>query len=136
MKGDGTQVAAPPSPGYRMADSAPPMAAPSPQAAWETIRYTLGLMPVADGGGAGNYPAPWSEKVKEGDRNDAIYIETHRLREAGVPLAMALEIMQVRIEKGYEGTVPWLEVKATIESGYKKGAAIKGGSGWQWNNRM
>lgn len=136
LKGTGTQVAAPPTPGYKAVDTSPPLPSPSPQAAWESIRHTLGLLPVAgEGGGNGNYPSPWQDKVKEGDRNDAIYIESHRLREAGVPLTMAIEIMEVRIEKGYEGFMPVHEVRQTVASAYSKGVVEQGGTGWQWNTR-
>lgn len=125
LKANGTQVATVPTPGYELAIDAEPLPVPSLRDAWLSLCRRLSVAePTERSGTSAGYPSPWQPQVSKGDRNKAIYIEAHKLREAGMPLDMALDIMQGRIEKHYApGELTWQEVRATVESAYRKGAA-------------
>lgn len=126
LKASGNQVATVPTPGYELAIDADPLQVPSLADAWASICRRLGIAtPVqSTRGGLAGYPLPWLNDVPQGERNKAIYIEAHKLREAGMPLDTALDIMQARVEKHYtQGGMMWQEVKATVESAYRKGTA-------------
>lgn len=129
LKGKGTQVAAPPTPGYTCIDDSPPIETPTLFAAWASLRQHLGLVPVPEHA-IGNYPSPWSTSVKEGARNDSLYVEAHRLREAGVPLDTALHLLSIRVKEHYEGgSISWIEAEGTIRSAYRKGVPRSGMEG-------
>jgi hypothetical protein len=125
LRARGTQVAAPPTPGYVLANpGVPPLPVPSIGDAWASIARRLGLADVAragDGAPRAGYPRPWQERVPAGERNMAAYVEAHRLREAGVPLEVAREIMRARYASGYEpGGITLASVLRTVESAYRK----------------
>ena len=66
-------------------------------------------------------PLPWSEQVAQHSRNDTLYREAHKLREAGIPEDQALELLLVRVQKRYEpNDFPMEEIKRTIHSAYQK----------------
>lgn len=120
LKAQGTQVAAPPTPNYLVALDRPPMAVPSIRDAWDSIVRQLGVEVVSAGGGAG-YPKPWQPAVKEGERNQTAYVEAHKLREAGMSLEQALDIMRIRWEQVYDkGKQGWAELERTVHSAYHK----------------
>lgn len=128
LKAQGTQVAAPPTPGYELLMNAPPMRCPNLLAAWTSLAlhlnikrpdYIKGVNPDAK---IGNYPRPWNPNVPPGQRNKAAYVEAHRLREARIPLEQALELMRIRIQTGYaQGETTWEEMERTIQSAYRQG---------------
>ena len=69
----------------------------------------------------GNYPQPWQGKVEKGERNKSVYVEAHKLREAGLSYDVALEIMVARLQQHYEdGDMAWREAERTIQSAYRK----------------
>jgi len=119
LKGTGTQVAAPPTPGYRCLDLSDPARYPSLRDAWVYISGLVGIATnVAE---SASYPAPWQPFVAKGQRNQSLYIEANKLREAGVPFAMALEWLEWRVTQQYEpGDWNWIECQKTIESAYRK----------------
>ncbi len=121
LKSNGTQVAAPPSPGYALVSEPEmePLVVPSIGAAWQQIALRLRLETHAV---SSDYPKPWQDAVSEGERNKSAYIEGHRLRQAGIPLQQALDMMRFRWESAYAGGgQPWREVERTIRSAYSKG---------------
>ena len=119
LKAQGTQVAAPPTPGYELLFDGAPAKVPSIEAAWLSIAHALGVeMPAGEGG----YPRPWQPAVPQGQRNGSAYIEAHKLREAGMPLDQALEVMRLRVEAFYApGDMRIEEALATVRSAYRKG---------------
>lgn len=126
LKAQGTQVAAPPTPGYELLMDAPPMLCPNLLAAWTSLALHLNIKrpDYATGAGlpTGNYPRPWNPQVPSGQRNKAAYVEAHKLREARIPLDEALAIMRVRVEHAYSpGEMTWGEMEQTIRSAYSKG---------------
>ena len=125
LKARGTQVAAPPTPGYEHVaePSAAPLAVPTIAAAWQQLvdRLSLGRTTVL-----GNYPRPWEDVVPEGSRNNSAFVEAHRLREAGIPMDQAMDIMRFRWDSRYRGgQMPWREVERTVRSAYSKGLVEK-----------
>ena len=66
------------------------------------------------------YPAPWRETVLEGRRNNALFVESCRLAEAGMPLGSALATMMARLELAYVGRVDRGEAERTIRSAYRR----------------
>ena len=127
LKATGTQVAAPPTPGYSHMgphDQAA-MVVSSIRFAWDALAKRLGIRETAPSNSG--YPTAWRETVPREQRNKSIYIEAHRLREAWMPMENALRILQVRWEEDYEqGGQAWREVEATIKSAYSKGIPWKG----------
>ena len=132
LKANGTQVAAPPTPGYELLNKAPPMKVPSIEAAWSWVLFcfekywgTVPCLATPDPcTGNGRYPKPWRNVVPAGERNDTAYIEVHKLREAGITVGQAVEFMEYRFQTAYEqGRIDWQEMKRTIESAYQKGTA-------------
>jgi len=88
--------------------------------AWEALALRLGIQQATLPTNAG-YPQPWQPDVVAGDRNRALYIEAHRLREAKMPLEQALAVLQVRWERNYQsGGQSWQEAERTIRSAYRK----------------
>ena len=123
LKAQGTQVAAPPTPGYELLFDVAPVEVPNIEAAWLSIAHALGVeMPEGNGG----YPRPWQPAVPQGQRNGSAYIEAHKLREAGMPLEQALEVMRLRVEAFYApGDMRIEEALATVRSAYRKGVVMK-----------
>jgi len=118
LKCFGSQVAAPPTPGYAFISDVEPRLVASVSDVWVSLARMLGVAP----GTEENYPKPWQRPVAIGQRNKSIYVESHRLREAGMPFDDALRIMEIRWIQDYEkGEETWDEVAATIESAYGKG---------------
>ena len=123
LKAAGTQVAAPPTPGYEQVGSSArkPIVVKNIGVAWNRLATWLGVTSVTGEEGMG-YPKPWAEEVDEGERNKSLYVEAHRLREAGLSLAMAKDIIKTRLQLHYQDGVSWHEAERTIESAYRKGA--------------
>lgn len=127
LKGVGSQVAAPPTSGYQVVHDLPPKRVPSIGAAWEGLAERLGIIMEHQRAG---YPPPWQEHVQDGERNMSAYIEAHRLREAGLPYALALEHLRFRWERHYaKGGQDWSEIERTLVSAYRKGEA-RGRGAW------
>ena len=133
LKANGTQVAAPPTPRYKLLNHPQePMPFFSIAQAWEFVVDCLKDSPAAsrleltvDAFTGKRYPEPWQEEVKGGERNESAYIEAHRLRETGMPLDQALEHMYIRFKNHYEQQgIIWEEIKRTVESAYMKGVAV------------
>lgn len=121
LKATGVQVTAPPTLGYEHVGDRDqkPMVVPSIRFAWDALAARLGITQSAPANAG--YPRAWQATVDAGDRNKALYIEAHRLREAKMPLEQALNILQVRWEQSYApGGQSWQEVEATIRSAYRK----------------
>jgi hypothetical protein len=122
LKARGTQVAAPPTPGYSIIDAGAPLPCPNIWSAWQSLALKLGIAPEPEANGGGNYPQPWQDHVKEGERNNSAYIEAHRLREAGIPLDQAREFMVLWTREHYDKAhINDYEVRRTVESAYRKG---------------
>lgn len=122
LKGKGQQVAAPPTPGYTFLGTT---FAPTPvadiHAAWRPIVATMGIASseTHDRGAAG-YPSAWRETLKEGERNNALYVESCRLAEAHMPYEAALQTMLARVRLAYEGLIPEHDVMVTVRSAYRR----------------
>jgi len=133
LKSNGTQVAAPPTPGYELL--ALPIGEDQPQPKLEfdvqsaftwwfdCIEATVpGQLVVAQEQviGAG-YPKPFMDHVPKGERNNATYIESLRLAQAGVSLDQALDFMEARVSRSYEqGELDLREIENTVRSAYTK----------------
>ncbi len=120
LKTTGTQVAAPPTPGYTHACDRDlmPVKVESIQAAWDALAPHLGISDAAISSGQAS---PWTEKVPKDNRNNTMYVEAHRLREAGVHLDAAVTMLRARWEQDYEhGDQGWGELERTIRSAYRK----------------
>ncbi len=140
LKTDGTQVAAPPTPGYKLLNQNPPQLFHDMEMAFEffcdvLLEYSPERFkaPSPDSEtndmpqGAG-FPSPWNENVPKDIRNKAAYIEAHRLREAKMPLAQALAVMSARFSVAYaKGDIEWREIESTVRSAYKKGSIAEKG---------
>jgi len=133
LKANGTQVAAPPTPLYKLLNHPQgPLPFGSIALAWEFVIDCIKdssmasrlELPVDVPTGAG-YPAPWQEVVPEGQRNDAAFIEAQHLREAGMPLDQALRAMAMRFTDYYDTQgISWYEIEKTVQSAYKKGMVV------------
>ena len=133
LKANGTQVAAPPTPRYKLLNHPQePMPFFSIAQAWEFIVDCLNDSPVAgrleltvDAFTGKRYPKPWEDVVPEGQRNESAYVEAHRLRESGMLLDQALKIMHARFKADYaQQGITWEEIKRTVESAYTRGEVI------------
>jgi hypothetical protein len=119
LKSNGTQVAAPPTPGYELAGKQPILTVPNVRHFFRELVASIDGL-VASDITPESYPRPWREEVEADTRNKTAYVEAHRLREAGVALHLAKDIMQARIERHYEsGDLKWEEIERTIESAYR-----------------
>lgn len=122
LKSRGQQVAAPPTPGYApLWGETPVLAQEGVHGAWRAIARRLGLPVSPAGVPAGNFPQPWQETVPEGERNMALYVEAHKLREAGMPERTTLETMQARVQAAYGAGFGDREVQRVVRSAYRKG---------------
>ena len=122
LKTTGTQVAAPPTHGYtrRSDPSVRPAQTPDLPTAWQRVAEVLGLNIEPTPHSVNHLPA-WSPFVPKDHRNNTLYIEAHRLREAGLSLELALDHLKHRWETRYEpGEITWEECQKTIESAYRK----------------
>ena len=133
LKANGTQVAAPPTPRYKLLNHPQePMPFSSIAHAWEFVVDCLKASSSADrleltvdSFTGKRYPKPWQDVVPEGQRDDAAYIEAQQLREAGMPFEKALKIMYARFTEGYEQQgITWEEIQRTVESAYMKGVVV------------
>jgi len=125
LKSDGTQVAAPPTPGYALVGRGRPWLHDSVETAWAALAQMIGRKypGLLEVGSNERYPKPWAPFVQAGERDKAAYVEAHRLREAGLALEQAMAYMKIRWEKDYEvGEQGWQEIERTIESAYNKGS--------------
>jgi len=135
LKAQGTQVAAPPTPGYRVALSGEPQAERSVKGAWDILAFILekkqpGRLELINARAPANYPTPWQGNVGKEFRNKSLYIEAHKLREARVAYPDALEILLIRVERHYEaGDFSPNEVTRTVQSAYRKGVAPDANAG-------
>ena len=136
LKANGTQVAAPPTPRYKLLNHPQePMPFFNIASAWEFIVNCLTasgdrLQLNADAFTSKRYPEPWQETVKGGERNESAYVEAHQLREAKMPLDKALKVMHVRFKEDYEQQgITWEEIKRTVESAYMKGVVVNDNTG-------
>jgi hypothetical protein len=120
LKAQGGQVAAPPTDGYTLVADHPPMKVPSIRDAWLSLASRLPIEMPAASSSAG-YPHAWAEHVEAGERNNALFIEACKLREAQMPMDEALEIIKARIETGYDPGMSWREVERTVRSAYARG---------------
>ena len=127
LKAQGTQIAAPPTPGYRVALSGDPQPEKSVKGAWDILTFILakkqpGRLQLPSTRAPANYPAPWQGNVGKEFRNKSLYIEAHKLRESKVDYHSALEMLMFRVEKYYEaGDFSPNEVMRTVQSAYRKG---------------
>lgn len=120
LKAQGTQVAAPPTPSYRHVNAPDmlPVATESVRFAWQALAHRLGV--VSDTAST-EAPETWQPLVQKDHRNNTLYVEAHKLREAGMGYEQAVEILRLRWEHQYEqGGMGWLEVERTIKSAYRK----------------
>jgi hypothetical protein len=128
LKANGTQVAAPPSPGYELISRRPVWVMESLAQAWELITDFLQYhypdhlkIPDPTATSTANYPDPWQPVVVAGERDNAAYVEACRLRESGMPQEQAMNIMSIRFQQHYhQQGIEWGEVRRTIESAYSK----------------
>tara|TARA_Y100000310_G_scaffold235489_1_gene238558 strand:+ start:502 stop:1290 length:789 start_codon:yes stop_codon:yes gene_type:complete len=129
LKAHGTQVAAPPTPGYTLLNQNPPQPFDDMEAAFEFFCDVLldyapkhfSLAKEEQPRGAG-FPRPWSPEVPQDVRNKTAYIEAHKLREAGMPLDQAIGVMSARFASAYQKEgIEWSEIAATVKSAYRKG---------------
>lgn len=121
LKANGTQVATVPTPGYDLALDAPPLQVPTLQEAWLSICRKLQIEMPDKSAGFGGFPRPWQERVGKDERNKALYVEAHRLREAGIPYQAAVDIMTARFVSHYEqGGLDLPELERTVQSAYRK----------------
>lgn len=130
LKGKGQQVAAPPTPGYRfLGTSQQPSPVGTIQQAWDALASGFQLVaPSGARAGSAGYPRAWQDAVKEGNRNNAIYVESCRLAEAGMPLQSAIDTMLARVRQAYSGQVSDRDIAGTVRSAYRK--AHKPLRGW------
>lgn len=115
----GNQVAAPPTPGYILAREEEPTECKTIREAWNAIAHNFGLDIKTDTSLSG-YPAPWSDRVNDGERNNSLFIECCRLAAARMPMEQCLSIMLARISLSYNGHLNEREVRATVHSAYRK----------------
>ena len=138
LKANGTQVAAPPTQGYKLLNHPQePMPFSSISQAWELIVDCLKDSPAVsrleltvDSFTGTRYPKPWQDTVQGGERNESAYVEAHQLREASMPLDKALKVMHARFKEDYEQQgITWEEIKRTVESAYMKGVVVNDNTG-------
>ena len=129
LKATGTQVAIPPTPGYSWANETWEPLYGGLADIWSEIATTLGVTfdtTKAGRGGAG-YPSAFQSRVAKGERNNAIFIESCRLAESGVPFEKALTFMIKRVMASYDqGGLNQREIDRTVRSAYKHvGKAVR-----------
>lgn len=135
FKAAGTQVAAYPTPGYTVLQDT--LAEwHSLAVVWEMIEARLlhhhprQYKPAAvTNEGAAQTTMPWQTEVKESTRNNTMYVEAHRLREAGMSLDVAIDILTTRVGMSYQdgASIPDSEIRRTVTSAFRKGVVTKVG---------
>ena len=101
LKANGTQVAAPPTTGYKLLNGNEPQLFDTMDQAFEFFcdvlldfapkQFAMPQQQVLAGAG---YPSPWGPEVQGGSRNQAAYVEASRLRDARMPLDGAVDLMR------------------------------------------
>lgn len=133
LKAQGQQVAAPPTSGYTSVWGETPFVAHDGiRGVWNALARMLGVgaAPESTTGGGGHFPSPWQERVTAGERNEALYVEAHKLREAGMTERTAVSMLLSRVRDAYDGAdFPEREVVATVRNAYKKGV-VRVHVGW------
>lgn len=120
LRAHGQQVAAPPSSGYELV-STEIMTVPSIEAAWQSIARRMGIgVTVGKRVARSGYPSAWQRAVTEGERNNALFVESCKLCEAGMPLDSAISTMIARVAEAYDGEMTEREVIQTVRSAYRK----------------
>jgi hypothetical protein len=128
LKSSGTQVAAPPTPGYTLYTKESPKREFDIKSAYQFWMDCMedvapGQLSIPEDSDAVGYPKPWKERVTT-LRNNTAYIESHKLREAGISLEQALYLMKARFDQDYEkGEITWEELDNSIHSAYAKAVA-------------
>ena len=121
IKASGRQVVAPPTPGYRLIGKAEP---PRVRTIGVFLNQVIALvdgLALEEVSDRGSYPTPWQAQVAVKERNKSAYVEAHKLRESGMSLALALDIMEARYSAHYaKGEIRWEEIKRTVESAYQR----------------
>jgi len=88
------------------------------QAAWDALAPHLGITGFSV---SNETTKPWNSKVTKDNRNNTMYVEAHRLREAGVQMETAMIMLRARWETDYQhGDQAWHELERTIHSAYRK----------------
>jgi hypothetical protein len=131
LKTNGTQVAAPPTKGYALLNSSTPQICYDIGYAFEFLMDALeDHMPdqvqlIQQEDRETRYPTPWREFVPAGERNDSLYIEAHKLREAGIQQETAIEFLLHRVNQSYDRTgINQESYIRTIKSAYSKGIEL------------
>ena len=134
FKAQGTQVAAPPSPGYKII-SDDLLEWESLATFWELLDHRLRSLypdeyqsaPTREDGGTSSGTTPWLEEVKTNTRNNTLYVEAHKLREAGMPLKEALSLLITRVRQSYQASTDISddEIRQTVTSAYRKGVTTR-----------
>jgi hypothetical protein len=123
LKATGTQVAIPPTPGYSWVDEdAEPLYCPLSDA-WLSLATALNVKPdlATYSRGSAGYPRPFQAHVERGERNNAIFVESCRLAEAGVPMDIAMVFVTKRIAAAFDqGGLTRREIDRTIFSAYRR----------------
>jgi hypothetical protein len=136
FKAKGQQVAAPPSPNYKIIHDTF-LEWQSLDTFWELLDHRLRAThpdeykpaPTGQDGEGKATTKVWEPEVKVKTRNDTLYVEAHRLREAGVPFQEALALLITRVRQSYQSgqEIPDEEIRATVASAYRKGVVTKVG---------
>lgn len=126
LKTTGTQIAAPPTTGYSIAIQGQPVDG-DVRTIWKGISARLAQQfpddyrELTHANNGANYPTPWQATVPIEKRNKALYIEAHKLRQAGVPLDLAVQMLTIRVQQSYApGDFGQVEITRTIRSAYMK----------------
>lgn len=118
LKAQGTQVAAPPTPGYTHLGAAEsPVTVNSLAEAWNALAAVVGVRQERS---QSQYPRAWQDTVTEGERNNSLFVESCRLREAGMPIRSAIEVLLTRARVSYSGQVDEHELIRTVQSAYRR----------------
>lgn len=121
LKGRGQQVAAPPTPGYSLAGTAPdPTPVGTLAEAWRAIAQGMGVDARQQERPSSGYGTAWRDSLAEGERNNALYVESCRLAEARMPLQSAIATMIARVQVAYQGQFAEREVVRTVQSAYRR----------------
>lgn len=117
----GQQVAAPPTPGYVLAQEQPPQAVENVRKAFDGICLAMGIVPI-EHTGSGNYPPAWQDTVRDGTRNDSLFVEACKLAAVRMPFERAVELLRLNVELHYDDghQMSDREFAATVRSAYQK----------------
>ena len=60
-------------------------------------------------------------------RNNTLYVEAHKLREAGMELDAAIDILTTRVRQSYQDgeSINHNEIRQTVTSAYRKGVVSR-----------